>query len=159
MKTLEKHLLPLRAACIKRAVYFWSGILLMTAIQTADAQKADDIIGLWMPSEGTSYIQIYQNEDNKKYYGRIVWLKEPNDESGKPKTDPEGRPTLKMVNLKDFIFEDGEWTDGTIYDPKSGNLYYCTIEMPKKDKIDVRGSLDPFGLVGRTDVWVRMKTK
>jgi uncharacterized protein (DUF2147 family) len=125
----------------------------------AQAQKADDIIGIWMPSEGTSYIQIYKNKNNQKYYGRIVWLKEPNGEDGKPKKDPKGEPILKMKNLKDFVFEDGEWTDGTIYDPKSGNLYYCSIEMNKKDKLEVRGSLDPFGLVGRTDVWVRMKTR
>lgn len=125
----------------------------------AVAQKADDIIGIWMPSEGTSYIQVYKNKENSKYFGRIVWLKEPNDEAGQPKTDPEGELMLKMVNLKDFVFDDDQWTDGTIYDPKSGNLYYCTIEMPKKDRLEVRGSLDPFGIVGRTDVWVRMKTK
>ena len=107
------------------------------------AQKADDIIGIWMPSEGTSYIQIYKSKKNDKYYGRIVWLKEPNDESGQPKKDPEGELILKMVNLKDFVFEEDQWTDGTIYDPKSGSLYYCTIEMPKKDKLEVRGSLDP----------------
>lgn len=129
------------------------------SFNTATAQKADDIIGIWMPSEGTSYIQIYKSKKNEKYYGRIVWLKEPNDEKGQPKRDPEGDLILKMVNLKDFVFEDGEWTDGTIYDPKSGNLYYCSIEMPKKDKLEVRGSLDPYGIVGRTDVWVRMKTK
>lgn len=136
------------------------GLIFMIAVyQPAEAQKADDIVGIWMPSEGTSYIQIYKSKNSGKYFGRIVWLKEPNDENGKPKTDPDGKPILKMVNLKDFVFDDGEWTDGTIYDPKSGELYYCSIEMPKKDKLDVRGSLDPFGLVGRTDVWVRMKTK
>lgn len=137
-----------------------SALLLCLAImQTSYAQKADDILGIWMPSEGTSYIQIYKNDDNQKYYGRVVWLKEPNDELGNPKTDPEGEPILKMVNLKDFVFDDDEWTDGTIYDPKSGNLYYCSIELATKDKLEVRGSLDPFGIVGRTDVWVRMKTK
>lgn len=127
--------------------------------QQARAQKADDILGIWMPSEGTSYIQIYKSKENAKYYGRIVWLKEPNDENGEPKTDPEGALILKMVNLKDFVFDEDEWTDGTIYDPKSGNLYYCSIEMPKKDRLEVRGSLDPYGIVGRTDVWVRMKLK
>lgn len=126
---------------------------------SATAQKADDIIGIWMPSEGTSYIQIYKQKESEKYFGRVVWLKEPNDETGNPKKDPNGDPILKMVNLKDFVFEDDEWTDGTIYDPKSGNLYYCSIEMSGEDKLEVRGSLDPFGIVGRTDVWVRMKTK
>ena len=65
---------------------------------------------------------------------------------------------LTNYNLRNFIFEDDEWTDGTIYDPKSGNTYYCTIEMAHKNKLEVRGSLDPFGLVGRSDTWVRMKT-
>ncbi|SFR51633.1 Uncharacterized conserved protein, DUF2147 family [Robiginitalea myxolifaciens] len=136
-------------------------LLLAFALLSSPAfsQKADDILGIWMPSEGTSYIQIFKAKDSGKYNGRIVWLKEPNDESGNPKTDPNGDEILRMVNLKDFVFEEDEWTDGTIYDPKSGNLYYCTIEMVKKDKLEVRGSIDPFGLVGRTDVWVRMKTK
>ena len=121
--------------------------------------EASDIVGLWMPSEGTAYVKIFKEKGKEKYHGRIVWLKEPNDENGNPKTDPEGKPILNMLNLRDFIFEDGEWVDGTIYDPKSGNTYYCTIEMLNKNKLEVRGSLDPFGLVGRTDTWVRMETK
>jgi uncharacterized protein (DUF2147 family) len=64
-----------------------------------------------------------------------------------------------MLNLKNFVFEDGEWVDGTIYDPKTGNTYYSTIEMVNENKLEVRGSLDPFGLIGRTDTWVRMKNE
>lgn len=120
--------------------------------------EANDIVGLWMPSEGTAYVKIFKEKGKEKYHGRIVWLKEPNDENGNPKTDPEGKAILNMLNLRDFIFEDGEWVDGTIYDPKTGNTYYCTIEMLNENKLEVRGSLDPFGLVGRTDTWVRMKS-
>ncbi|MFS4418479.1 DUF2147 domain-containing protein [Maribacter sp. 2307ULW6-5] len=118
-----------------------------------------DIVGVWMPSEGTAYIKIFKEKGKEKYHGKIVWLKEPNDEAGKPKTDPDGKAILNMLNLRDFVFEDGEWVDGTIYDPKTGNTYYSSIEMVNKNKLEVRGSLDPFGLVGRTDTWVRMKTK
>lgn len=120
--------------------------------------EANDIVGLWMPSEGTAYVKIFKEKGKEKYHGRIVWLREPNDENGNPKTDPEGKAILNMLNLRDFIFEDGEWVDGTIYDPKTGNTYYCTIEMLNENKLEVRGSLDPFGLVGRTDTWVRMKS-
>jgi uncharacterized protein (DUF2147 family) len=119
--------------------------------------EASDIVGLWMPSEGTAYVKIFKEKGKEKYHGRIVWLKEPNDENGNPKTDPEGKAILNMLNLRDFVFDEDEWVDGTIYDPKSGNTYYCTIEMINKNKLEVRGSLDPFGLVGRTDTWVRMK--
>lgn len=125
---------------------------------TIKARDASDIVGVWMPSEGTSYIKIFKEKGKEKYHGKVVWLKEPNGEDGKPKTDPDGKPILNMLNLRDFVFEDDEWVDGTIYDPKSGNTYYCTIEMKNKNKLEVRGSLDPFGLVGRTDTWVRMKT-
>ncbi len=121
-------------------------------------REASDIIGVWMPSEGTAYVKIFKEKGKEKYHGKIVWLKEPNDEEGNPKTDPEGKPILNMLNLKNFVFEDDEWVDGTIYDPKSGNTYYSTIEMVNKNKLEVRGSVDPFGIVGRTDTWVRMKT-
>lgn len=129
------------------------------ATLSAQADKdAKKIVGIWMPSEGTSYIKIFKEKGKDKYHGKVVWLKEPNDENGNPKTDPDGKPILNMLNLKNFVYEDEEWVDGTIYDPKSGNTYYCTIEMLNKNKLEVRGSLDPFGLVGRTDTWVRMKT-
>lgn len=120
-------------------------------------KEAGDIVGVWMPSEGNAYVKIFKEKGKEVYHGKIVWLKEPNDESGKPKTTPDGKPVLNMLNLKNFIYEDGEWVDGTIYDPKSGNTYYCTIEMLNNNKLEVRGSLDSYGLIGRTDTWVRMK--
>lgn len=128
------------------------------AEEEAAKREARDIVGVWMPSEGTSYIKIFKEKGKDVFHGKIVWLKEPNNEEGNPKTDPDGKPILNMLNLRDFVFEDGEWVGGTIYDPKSGNTYYCTIEMPNQNKLEVRGSLDPFGLVGRTDTWVRMKS-
>jgi len=136
-------------------------VVLATAftIHTSEllAPEARDIIGVWKPSEGTSYIRIFKEKGKDKYHGKVVWLKEPNDAAGNPRKDDNGKEIMGMVNLRNFIFEDGEWTDGTIYDPKSGNTYYCTIEMKNKNKLEVRGSVDPFGLVGRTDTWVRMK--
>jgi uncharacterized protein (DUF2147 family) len=124
---------------------------------TLTAQEAGDIVGVWQPSEGTSYIKIFKQKGQDVYFGKIVWLKEPNDENGNPKTDKNGKPYMNMVMLRDFVFEKGVWKGGTIYDPKTGNTYYCTIELKDKDKLDVRGSIDPMGLVGRTDVWVRMR--
>lgn len=138
-------------------------ILIFTGIaatySAAQAQSSSDIVGLWMPSEGTAYVKVFKEKGKEKYHGRIVWLREPNDEQGKPKHCPNGDPIMNMLNLRNFVFEDGEWTEGTIYDPKSGNTYYCSIEMVNKNKLEVRGSLDPYGIVGRTDVWVRMQTK
>ena len=119
--------------------------------------QAGDIVGIWKPSEGTAYVKIFKEKGKDVYHGKIVWLREPNDENGNPKTDPNGKPIMNMINLRDFVFDEDEWVDGTIYDPKIGSTYYCAIEMLNNNKLEVRGSLDPFGLVGRTDTWVRMK--
>lgn len=82
-------------------------------------KEASNIIGVWMPSEGTAYVKIFKEKDKEKYHGKIVWLKEPNDEAGNPRKNTDGKLILNMLNLKNFVFEDGEWVDGTIYDPKT----------------------------------------
>ena len=56
-------------------------------------------------------------------------MKYPNDENGKPKTDPlnpdedlRNRKRLGMKIMYNFEYdEDNEWDNGRIYDPKSGN--------------------------------------
>ena len=53
------------------------------------AQKADPegdkVIGLWLTGSKKAHIQITRYGD--KYGGKIVWLRDPNEASGKPKLD------------------------------------------------------------------------
>ncbi len=130
-----------------------------TAILTfsSSAQSPNAVLGTWLTGEANSHIKIYKAPDSNVYFGKIVWLKEPNEADGTPKKDEEGKPILNMVNLRDFIYDDDEWTDGTIYDPKSGNTYYSTMTLKDANTLKVRGSIDSFGLIGRTDVWTRVK--
>lgn len=119
------------------------------------AQDADDIVGLWETSEKDSHIEIYKN--GNEYFGKIVMLKEPNDpETGEPITDDKGEKILNMEILKEFVFDGGEWEDGTIYDPESGKTYYCSMELNDKGELEIRGSVDPMGWLGRTTVWTRV---
>ena len=120
------------------------------------AQSPDDILGLWLTSKKTSHIQIFKK--GEKFFGKVVWLKEPNDpETGEPKLDDNGAPIFNMEILKDFIFDDDEWEDGTIYDPESGKTYYCSMEFDKDGTLKIRGSVDPMGWLGRTEIWTRVK--
>ena len=53
---------------------------------TASAKtNPDDIVGTWLNSSGEGQIQIYKEGD--KYFGKIIWLKEPNGPKGNPKLD------------------------------------------------------------------------
>lgn len=137
----------------------------------------DLIVGNWKPSNGRSVVSIYKGkaengEDPDKYYGKIVWLKEPNDENGNPRTDINNdddelkkRPLKGLVIMKDLEFEevDGKivtWDDGTIYDPNNGSEYSFEAEINKKNKnvMDGRGYIG-LSLFGRTDTWTRLVRK
>lgn len=137
-------------------------ILLFTAISLAGfAQTKDAVVGTWINSLGEAHIDITKKGD--KYFGKIVWLKDPKTEKGEIKTDvknPEenlrSKPILGLEILKNFTFEDGKWTGGTIYDPKSGKTYKCNMALKGNDELHMRGYIG-FSLIGRTEVWKRVK--
>ena len=127
---------------------------------------ADDILGVWLNEDKDAHVEIY--ESGGKYFGKIIWLKEPiREETGKPKLDRENedeslrsRPVMGMLLLNEFSFDgDDEWEDGTIYDPKNGKTYKCYMEFEdedNKDNLKVRGFIG-FSLLGRTTYWTRVK--
>ena len=126
------------------------------------AQKESDIEGTWIPSSGKANVRIYKSGDH--FYGAIIFLKEPIDSvTHKPKVDKNNpdkskrnTPLMGYLLLKNFIFDDGIWKDGTIYDPENGKTYSCKITMKDKNTLDVRGFIG-ISLIGRTDVWKRKK--
>ncbi|GAA3953612.1 DUF2147 domain-containing protein [Pedobacter ginsengiterrae] len=136
-------------------------MLLFVAVSfNAIAQNKDAIVGKWLNASGEGQIEVYKKGD--KYYGKLAWLKEPNL-NGKPKMDSknptaslQSRPLLNLEILKDFVFEDGKWTDGTIYDPKSGKTYSCNISLKGNDVMNVRGYIG-ISLLGRSEAFKRVK--
>lgn len=122
------------------------------------AQKADAILGVWNNTEKDGRIEIYKKGD--KYFGKIVWLKEPT-ENGKPKTDDnnpkqslQNKPILGLEILDGFTYEDGSWENGTIYDPKNGKTYSCVMSLKNPNVLEVRGYIG-VSLFGRTVEWTR----
>lgn len=142
---------------MKNLLFLFAIVLSSIAV---NAQSADAVVGKWLNKDGDAHIQIYKKGNT--YAGKLVWLKAPNDEAGKPKRD-QNNPNEKLRNrsilgleiLTGFVFEDGVWEDGKIYDPKSGKVYSCKLSM-ESAKLNVRGYVG-FSMVGRTDVWSRVK--
>ena len=127
-----------------------------------NAQKESDIEGTWIPGSGKANVRIYKSGNH--YYGAIISLKEPIDSvTHKPKVDKNNpdkskrnTPLMGYLLLKNFIYDDGIWKDGTIYDPENGKTYSCKITMKDKNTLDVRGFIG-ISLIGRTDEWKRKK--
>lgn len=137
-------------------------VMLFTVISISGiAQNKDAVIGKWMNSTGEAHIDIYKK--GEKYFGKIVWLKESKGEQGIVKTDLKNpveslrsKPILGLEILKGFVYEDGKWTDGKIYDPKSGKTYSCNMTLKSNSDLNIRGYIG-ISLIGRTDVWKKVK--
>jgi uncharacterized protein (DUF2147 family) len=125
------------------------------------AQNADAVLGKWLNPSGEGRVEIYKK--GNKYYGRLFWLKFPNDVNGKPKLDKHNpdvnmrsRPELGIELLKNFVFDgEKEYDNGTIYDPKNGKTYSCKMTL-EGNVLKIRGYIG-ISLLGRTESWNRVK--
>ena len=143
---------------MKQIFYLLIFIFISTALAKPDSDK---ILGVWLVEDKDAKVEIYKK--NNKFYGKIIWLKEPK-ENGKPKLDKNNpndklkiRPLIGLLILKDFVFADDlEWEDGEIYDPGNGKTYSCNMELVDYNTLEVRGYIG-ISLFGRTDVWTRTK--
>ena len=130
----------------------------------AQTFHANDIVGKWLNEEGTAQVEIYKT--GNQFFGKIVWLETPNDSiTGLPRTDKENpdpalqtKPLLGLVNLTGFVFDEDEWEDGQIYDPKNGKTYSCYMkfEDESKKKLKIRGFVG-ISILGRTTYWTPVK--
>lgn len=147
---------------MKNTLFTLAGLFLAIFVY-AQAEPADAILGKWLNEDQDAHVRIFK--ENGKYYGKIVWLKEPIDEvTGKPKLDDENgdpvlqtRPVMGLEILKDFVYDgDGEWEDGTIYDPKNGKTYDCYMNFGENNTLKIRGFIG-FSWIGRNTYWTRVE--
>jgi uncharacterized protein (DUF2147 family) len=147
--------------CIKQISKLVTLLLLIFGISISSKAQTDPIEGVWLNEEKDARIQIYKGQDNK-FYGKIIWLKEPN-ENGVPKLDKKNpnkgernKNIVGKIILKEFEKDDKKYDDGTIYDPQNGKTYDATITYKGKT-LALRGYVG-ISLFGRTTVWERVST-
>ncbi len=138
-----------------------TGMVLLLAMLPF-ASWAGGAVGIWATEEGKSYVEIMNC--GKKLCGNIIWLKEPLNDQGGPKTDinnPEptmqSRPIIGLPLLVDFTAgeEADVWESGTIYNPEDGGNYNCTLTLLDSETLKVRGYIG-LPLFGTTQIWTRV---
>lgn len=130
--------------------------ILMGVTSVNDTNDGDKVLGLWWTDDKRAKVEIYKK--GEEYWGKIVWLKEPNYENGNPKRDKENpneglrkKPIIGLNLISGFTYDDDRWTDGDIYDPENGKTYDCVMKI-KKGKLELRGYVG-FTMFGRTVTW------
>lgn len=134
-------------------------LTVMATLFFSQQLRAQSIVGLWYNDMKDAKIQIFKSTDGK-YYGKIVWLKEP-DRDGKPKVDKfnskeslKTRPIMGLQILSGLVLKGDSYVSGTIYDPKSGKTYSCNVSLNGTDKLNLRGYVG-LSLMGKTSVWTK----
>tara|TARA_B100000579_G_C22748564_1_gene812826 strand:+ start:399 stop:824 length:426 start_codon:yes stop_codon:yes gene_type:complete len=134
-------------------------IILLPLLITA--QNNSFICGVWIEEEKRSHIEIYET-NHGLYEGRIVWLAEPYDENGNVKLDTKNpdkelqkRTLHGLTIIKNLsIANDKKWTNGTIYDARTGRTYSLNVTLADIDNLILKGYMG-FSFIGKSTKWTR----
>lgn len=128
---------------------------LLSTLAFAQDNGGDKILGTYLSEKGTGKVQV--TKQNGKYIGTLVWTDiEGAKDVKNPDKSLQSRPLAGTVILKDMVYVDGVWKNGTIYDPESGNTYKSTIKMKSDGNLTLRGYIGVPAL-GRNSTWTRVK--
>ncbi len=133
-------------------------ILLFLSPIVVAATGPDDIVGVWLTDNDESKVQIYK--EGNAYFGKIIWLKEPNDKNGHPKKDKNNpdaskrsNPAIGIFILKNVQYKNGKW-EGTIYGPKRGKEADCVLQLKGNDVLEGTAF---YGFMSGSKTWTRVK--
>jgi len=118
---------------MKKILYFLLITSSLLGTAQAQSQPGDHICGTYRVespvSDDVVKIKIYR-ASNGKYQGKYVWLSQPNNPDGTPRTDinnpdpaKRNRTADQIIAVWNLTYKEGEWVDGLIYDPTSGKTY------------------------------------
>jgi uncharacterized protein (DUF2147 family) len=124
-------------------------------------QSNADVVGEWYNAKEDVIITLF--EAGQTVSGKITWMKFPNDENGKSKTDTvnsdeklRGRARIGMVIMSGFTHIAGKmWDNGSLYDYKKGKTYSGMMTLKDANTLNLRGYIG-FSFIGRSSsTWTR----
>ena len=130
---------------------------------TPPVNDPDALVGKWLSAHKRNQVQIYKQ--GNKYYGKVVWMLEPNNlETGKPKLDAQNpnealrtRPIVGTVIMSNLEYKGKNiWAGGEIYNPEDGRTYGCEVSLKNPNAINMRGYMISMPFIGMTKTWTRV---
>jgi uncharacterized protein (DUF2147 family) len=140
----------------------WVGALLCLApvgAATGGSRPGFDptqaVLANWLVQSRDGIIQISLAPDGT-YQGRIVGGTDPHSLDSKNPDPAKRQHTLKGTLIMTGLKYDGDsrWSGGAIYDPDSGKLYKCSMQLIDQNHLRLRGFFG-ISLLGRNQVWTR----
>jgi len=133
---------------------FATAVAVLATLGAAPARA--DPLGLWSTPGGKAKVKI--SACGAALCGAIVSLREPTDETGKPKLDINNADAAKRarpivgLSLLSGMKPDGDRWAGQIYNPEDGKTYKAYMTPQVDGGLKIEGCA-LAGLVCKTQVW------
>lgn len=128
--------------------------------------------GVWIDHTGRGAVEITPcvpgaaagTPEAANLCGRIVWMKDPNDEKGQPLRDTlnknaarRSQPICGLQIIGDVKPQpNGSWDKGWIYDPEQGSSFDLELRLRNPETLQVKGYMG-VKFLSETYVWRRAK--
>ena len=134
-----------------------AAVALLAVAMTSIAAFAADPTGLWLSQDGDVKMKVAHCGD--AICGTIAWLKNPNDEAGKPKVDKNnadaskrGRPIMGSAIVLPMKADGADKWSGQIYNAEDGKTYSGSFALSGATKADLKGCV---AIICKTKTWTR----
>ncbi len=139
---------------------FFALLCCFVTVAAMAQNKADDILGTYKVKQNGENSKVVFKKKGDGYTCQVIWLENMKEKDGSPRTDKKNpdkakrnTPSDKIVLIDKVTYEDGQWTNGKIYDPTRGKFFKVTITFKDSKTLKVRGS---WGPIGETVYWTKI---
>ena len=138
-------------------------LALLLAGKLAALAGEPNITGVWLVGDKDYKIELKRTASGE-IEGRVVWMKEPNDKNGKPRTDVDNDnpalrnvPVMGLKTVYNFRWDEafGEFINGNVY--KKGTVYCGKMKLNSDGTLGLRGYVCKLKFIGKSDTWTRSK--
>lgn len=116
----------------------------------------DEILGEWWTEDSEGRVRI--TRDKEGYYRGTTTCCEkdgkPTLDVNNPKPELRNRSTLNIVLIWKLKYEDGEYVDGYVYNPRDGKTYRMKMKVIDQETLKIRGYMS-ISLLGQSQIWKR----
>jgi uncharacterized protein (DUF2147 family) len=130
---------------------------LMTIAMTSSPAWAGDPTGMWLSQDGDVKMKVARCGD--AICSTIAWLKNPNDEKGKPKVDinnpdasKRNRPIMGSAIILPMKADGADKWSGQVYNAEDGKTYSGSFALSAANKADLKGCV---AIICKTKTWTR----
>jgi uncharacterized protein (DUF2147 family) len=147
---------------MKKKLFSFATLMLVFFSSFAQNTEGDKVIGVWLSEKKDARVEIFRTDN--KYYGKLLWgaemyeadRKTPLKDTQNPDAALRTRSRLDLVFITALTYDDGEYTDGKLYDARSGRTYSLKMKLKSADQLEMRGYMG-ISLFGQTINWTRAK--